>query len=65
MPINLIMEDIRKRDKDNLKREKEWKDEVSNAEVRMINAKVWINDYIKQNFNGERKIYRIIGINEI
>ncbi len=43
----------------------EFSDEVSNAEVRMINAKVWINDYIKQNFNGERKIYRIIGINEI
>ena len=29
LPINLIMEDIRKRDKDNLKREKEWKDEVT------------------------------------
>ena len=29
MPINLIMEDIRKRDKDNLKREKEWKEEVT------------------------------------
>ena len=29
MPINLIMEDIRKRDNDNLKREKEWKDEVT------------------------------------
>ena len=29
MPINLIMEDIKKRDKDNLKREKEWKDEVT------------------------------------
>ena len=29
MPINLIMEDVRKRDKDNLKREKEWKDEVT------------------------------------
>ena len=29
MPINLIIEDIRKRDKDNLKREKEWKDEVT------------------------------------
>ena len=29
MPINLIMEDIRKRDKDNLNREKEWKDEVT------------------------------------
>ena len=29
MPINLIMEDIRKRDKDNLKREKVWKDEVT------------------------------------
>ena len=29
MPINLIMDDIRKRDKDNLKREKEWKDEVT------------------------------------
>ena len=29
MPINLIMEDIRKRDKDNLKREKEWKNEVT------------------------------------
>ncbi len=29
MPFNLIMEDIRKRDKDNLKREKEWKDEVT------------------------------------
>ena len=29
MTINLIMEDIRKRDKDNLKREKEWKDEVT------------------------------------
>ena len=29
MPINLIMEDIRKRDKDNLRREKEWKDEVT------------------------------------
>jgi len=43
----------------------EFSDEVSNAEVRKINAKVWINDYIKQNFNGERKIYRIIGINEI
>ena len=43
----------------------EFSDEVSNAEVRMINAKVWINHYIKQNFNGERKIYRIIGINEI
>ena len=29
MPINLIMEDIRKRDKDNQRREKEWKDEVT------------------------------------
>ena len=29
MPINMSMEDIRKRDKDNLKREKEWKDEVT------------------------------------
>ena len=29
MPINLIMEDIRKRDKDNLKREKEWKEEMT------------------------------------
>ena len=29
MPINLIMEDIRKRDKENLEREKEWKDEVT------------------------------------
>ena len=29
MPINLIMEDIRKRDKDNLKREKEWKEETT------------------------------------
>ena len=28
-PIDLIMEDIRKRDKENLKREKEWKDEVT------------------------------------
>ena len=43
----------------------EFSDEVGNAEVRKINAKVWIDDYIKQNFNGERKIYRIIGINEI
>ena len=29
MPINLIMEDIRKRDQENLQREKEWKDEVT------------------------------------
>ena len=29
MPISMIMEDIRKRDKDNLKREKEWKDEIN------------------------------------
>ena len=29
MPINMIMEDIRKRDRENLKREKEWKDEVT------------------------------------
>ena len=29
MPINLIMEDIRKRDQDNLKREKEWKEEMT------------------------------------
>ena len=29
MPINLIMEDIRKRDKENLEREKEWKNEVT------------------------------------
>ena len=28
MPISLIMEDIRKRDMENLKREKEWKDEL-------------------------------------
>ena len=28
MPISMIMEDIRKRDMENLKREKEWKDEV-------------------------------------
>ena len=28
MPINMIMEDIRQRDRENLKREKEWKDEV-------------------------------------
>ena len=28
MPISLIMEDIRKRDKENLQREKEWKDEL-------------------------------------
>ena len=29
MPISMIMEDIRKRDKDNLMREKEWKDEIN------------------------------------
>ena len=29
MPINMIMEDIRKRDRENLKREKEWKEEVT------------------------------------
>ena len=29
MPISMIMEDIRKRDQDNLKREKEWKDEIN------------------------------------
>ena len=29
MPINLIMEDIRKRDRENLNREKEWKEEVT------------------------------------
>ena len=29
MPINMIMEDIRKRDQENLAREKEWKDEVT------------------------------------
>ena len=29
MPINLIMEDIRQRDRENLQREKEWKDEVT------------------------------------
>ena len=29
MPINMIMEDIRKRDRENLNREKEWKDEVT------------------------------------
>ena len=29
MPINLIMEDIRKRDQENLEREKAWKDEVT------------------------------------
>ena len=28
MPISMIMEDIRKRDQDNLKREKDWKDEL-------------------------------------
>ena len=28
MPISMIMEDIRKRDQENLKREKEWKEEV-------------------------------------
>ena len=28
MPISMIMEDIRKRDKENLQREKEWKDEL-------------------------------------
>ncbi len=28
MPISMIMEDIRKRDQENLKREKEWKDEL-------------------------------------
>ena len=29
MPINMIMEDIRKRDRENLKQEKEWKEEVT------------------------------------
>ena len=29
MPINMIMEDIRKRDRENLNREKEWKEEVT------------------------------------
>ena len=29
MPINMIMEDIRQRDRENLIREKEWKDEVT------------------------------------
>lgn len=29
MPINMIMEDIRQRDRENLNREKEWKDEVT------------------------------------
>ena len=28
MPISMIMEDIRKRDQENLKREKEWKEEI-------------------------------------
>lgn len=38
MPINLIMEDIRKRDKDNLKREKEWKDEVTRKVLTRISV---------------------------
>lgn len=29
MPINMIMEDIRRRDRENLNREKEWKEEVT------------------------------------
>lgn len=29
MPINMIMEDIRQRDRENLQREKEWKEEVT------------------------------------
>ena len=29
MPINIIMEDIRQRDRENLQREKEWKEEVT------------------------------------
>ena len=29
MPISMIMEDIRKRDQENLKREKDWKDEIN------------------------------------
>lgn len=29
MPINMIMEDIRQRDRENLNREKEWKDDVT------------------------------------
>ena len=29
MPINMIMEDIRQRDRENLKREKEWKEEIT------------------------------------
>lgn len=43
----------------------EFSDNISNSGVRRVNAKIWIDDYINQNFNGERKIYSIIDIKEI
>ena len=39
-----------------------FSDEISNPIAREINAKMWISDYIKQNFRGERKLYRIISM---
>lgn len=42
-----------------------FSDDISNPMAREINAKVLISDYIKQNYRGERKLYRIISINQI
>ena len=36
MPISMIMEDIRKRDQENLKREKEWKEEMMRKGMRIF-----------------------------
>lgn len=42
-----------------------FSDDINSSFAREKNARIWISDYIKQNFRDERKMYRIISINPV
>lgn len=43
----------------------EFTDNIHNDKAREINAKIWINDYVKNQLKKEGAIYHIISINPV
>lgn len=43
----------------------EFSDNIHNEKAREANAKVWINDYVKNQLGKEGVIYQIISINPV
>lgn len=43
----------------------EFSDNLDNEKAREINAKMWINDYVKNQLEKEGVIYQIISINPV